>query len=54
MSVTMDMPRSNIQNIGGNLYVAFAKRGEGIDEAAGPGLGFVDVILAYRPTSVAS
>ena len=37
----------NIQNIGGNLYVAFAKRGEGIDEAAGPGLGFVDV---FSPT----
>jgi len=37
----------NIQNIGGNLYVAFAKRGEGVDEVDGPGLGFVDV---FSPT----
>ena len=34
----------NIQNIGGNLYVAFAKQdGEHHDEVDGAGLGFVDV-----------
>lgn len=33
----------NVQNIGGNLYVAFAKKGQGIDEVHGPGFGFVDV-----------
>jgi uncharacterized protein (TIGR03118 family) len=34
----------NIQNVGGNLVVTFAKRQAGSeDEAHGPGLGFVDV-----------
>ena len=32
----------NIQNIGGNLFVAYAKQGELPDEQAGQGLGFVD------------
>jgi uncharacterized protein (TIGR03118 family) len=37
----------NIQNIGGNLYVAYAKQdAEKHDEVAGPGLGYVDV---YTP-----
>jgi uncharacterized protein (TIGR03118 family) len=37
----------NIQNIGGNLYVAYAKQDEEKeDEVAGPGLGFVNV---YTP-----
>lgn len=34
----------NVQNIGGNLYVAFAKQdADKRDEVAGPGLGFVDI-----------
>lgn len=33
----------NIQNIGGNLYVTYAKTSGGSDEIDGPGLGFVDV-----------
>jgi uncharacterized protein (TIGR03118 family) len=34
----------NVQNIGGNLYVAFAKQGKGKhDEQDGAGLGYVDV-----------
>jgi uncharacterized protein (TIGR03118 family) len=38
----------NVQNIGGNLYVAFAKQdSEKHDEVDGPGLGFVDV---FSPT----
>jgi len=38
----------NIQNIGGNLYVAFAKQdGQKHDEVDGPGLGYVDV---FSPT----
>jgi uncharacterized protein (TIGR03118 family) len=32
----------NIQNLGNTLYVAYAEQGGGIDEMAGPGLGFVD------------
>jgi uncharacterized protein (TIGR03118 family) len=37
----------NVMNLQGNLYVAYAKReAEGDDEAAGPGLGFVDVFDA--------
>jgi uncharacterized protein (TIGR03118 family) len=32
----------NVQNIGGNLFVAYAKQGELPDEQAGRGLGFVD------------
>ena len=37
----------NIQNIQGNLYVAYAKQDEEKkDEVAGPGLGFVDVFDA--------
>ena len=38
----------NVQNIGGNLYVAFAKQdSEKHDEVDGPGLGYVDV---FSPT----
>jgi uncharacterized protein (TIGR03118 family) len=38
----------NIQNIGGNLYVAFAKQDSAKhDEVDGPGLGYVDV---FSPT----
>ena len=38
----------NVQNIGGNLFVAFAKQdGAKHDEVDGPGLGFVDV---FSPT----
>lgn len=33
----------NVQNIGGDLYVAFAKQAGGVDEVDGAGLGFVDV-----------
>jgi uncharacterized protein (TIGR03118 family) len=36
----------NVQNLGGNLYVAYAKRGAGIDEQHGAGLGRVRV---YSP-----
>jgi uncharacterized protein (TIGR03118 family) len=31
-----------IQTLGGNIFVTYAKQGEDDDEAAGPGLGFVD------------
>ena len=38
----------NIQNIGGNLYVAYAKQdAEKHDEVAGPGLGYVDVFTPW-------
>jgi uncharacterized protein (TIGR03118 family) len=33
----------NVQNIGGSLYVAFAKVGDDGDEVQGAGLGYVDV-----------
>ncbi len=33
----------NVQNIGGQLFVTFAKRGEDGDEIKGAGLGYVDV-----------
>ena len=33
----------NVQNIGGDLYVTFAKQDPVINVAAGPGLGYVDV-----------
>jgi uncharacterized protein (TIGR03118 family) len=33
----------NIQNLGGNLYVTYARTNGGKDELDGPGLGFVDV-----------
>jgi uncharacterized protein (TIGR03118 family) len=34
----------NVQNIGGNIYVAFAKQASGkLDEQHGAGLGFVDI-----------
>jgi uncharacterized protein (TIGR03118 family) len=33
----------NIQNVNGQLYVAYAKKGAGIDEEAGPGNGYVSV-----------
>jgi uncharacterized protein (TIGR03118 family) len=39
-----DFAPFNVQNIGGNLYVMFAKQDEDKeDEVQGPGLGFVDV-----------
>jgi uncharacterized protein (TIGR03118 family) len=33
----------NVQVLNGKVYVAFAQHGEGIDEAHGAGLGFIDV-----------
>ena len=36
----------NVQNLGGNLYVAYAKRGSGIDELDGAGLGYVRVFTS--------
>ena len=33
----------NVQTLNGKVYVAFALHGEGLDEAHGAGLGFVDV-----------
>jgi uncharacterized protein (TIGR03118 family) len=48
--VDNELPRGfapfNIQNIGGALYVTFAKQGDGADEQHGPGLGRVDVFDA--------
>src|SRR5689334_12205850 len=45
-----ELPRGfapfNIQNLGGALYVTFAKQGDGSDELHGPGLGRVDVFDA--------
>ncbi len=41
--VSYDYGPFNIQNLGGNLYVAYAKRGSGIDEQHGAGLGRVHV-----------
>ena len=42
-----ELPRGyapfNVQNIGGDLYVAFAQQGSGVDEVDGAGLGYVDV-----------
>jgi uncharacterized protein (TIGR03118 family) len=37
----------NVQNLGGNIYVTYAKRGSGINEQDGPGLGEVKV---YTPS----
>jgi uncharacterized protein (TIGR03118 family) len=43
-----DFAPFNVQNIGGNLYVAYAKQDSSKhDEVNGPGLGFVDV---FSPT----
>ena len=36
----------NVQNLGGSVYVAYAKRGSGINEQDGPGLGLVRI---YSP-----
>lgn len=36
----------NVQSLNGKIYVAFALQGTGINEADGPGLGFVDVFDA--------
>ncbi len=36
----------NVQNLDGNLFVTFAKKGSGIDEVDGAGLGFVDEFSA--------
>ena len=33
----------NVQNLGGKLYVTYAKQSGGLDEVDGAGLGFVDV-----------
>jgi uncharacterized protein (TIGR03118 family) len=33
----------NVENLGGKIYVTYAKRGSGIDEVDGAGLGFVNV-----------
>ncbi len=33
----------NVQTLNGMVYVAFAKHGEGLDEAHGHGLGYVDI-----------
>ena len=33
----------NVENLGGKIYVTYAKRGAGIDEIDGAGLGFVSV-----------
>jgi uncharacterized protein (TIGR03118 family) len=33
----------NVQNINGKIFVVYAKVGSGIDEADGPGTGFVDI-----------
>jgi uncharacterized protein (TIGR03118 family) len=41
--VPSDYGPFNIQNLGGNLYVTYAKRGSGIDEQDGPGLGRVRI-----------
>jgi uncharacterized protein (TIGR03118 family) len=45
-----DMPEGyapfNVQNLGGNIYVAYARRGNGINEQDGPGLGLVRVYSA--------
>ncbi len=42
--IPRDFAPFNVQNIGGNLYVSFAKQdGEKHDEVDGAGLGFVDV-----------
>jgi len=35
----------NVQNLGGKIYVAYALRGPGGDEVAGPGNGFVNVFM---------
>ncbi len=37
----------NVQNLGGNIYVTYAKRGSGINEQDGPGLGEARV---YTPS----
>ena len=36
----------NVQNLGGNIYVAYAQRGSGINERDGAGLGFVKIYRA--------
>ncbi len=36
----------NVQNLGGNIYVAYAQRGSGINERDGAGLGFVKIYSA--------
>jgi uncharacterized protein (TIGR03118 family) len=41
--VPYDYSPFNVQNLGGNLYVVYAKRGSGIDEQDGTGLGRVHV-----------
>jgi uncharacterized protein (TIGR03118 family) len=45
--IPSDFAPFGIQNIGGDLYVTFAKQGPGaVDDTAGPGLGFVDIFDA--------
>ena len=36
----------NVQNIGGKVFVVYAKLGSGLDEASGPGTGIIDI---YNP-----
>ncbi len=46
--IPRDFAPFNVQNIGGNIYVAFAKQdSQKHDEVDGPGLGYVDV---FSPT----
>ncbi|HEY2662524.1 MAG TPA: TIGR03118 family protein [Caulobacteraceae bacterium] len=37
----------NVQTLNGLVYVAFAKHGEGLDEAHGHGLGYVDIYTTH-------
>jgi uncharacterized protein (TIGR03118 family) len=50
-SEDLDLPTGfspfNVQNLGGNIYVSYAKRGSGADDQKGPGLGFVRI---YSPS----
>jgi uncharacterized protein (TIGR03118 family) len=45
-SIPSDYAPFNVQGINGKIYVLYAKLGEDIDEAHGPGTGFVDI---YNP-----
>ncbi|HWH62108.1 MAG TPA: TIGR03118 family protein [Ginsengibacter sp.] len=44
--IPSDYSPFNVQNINGKIYVVYAKHGEDIDEAHGPGTGIVDI---YNP-----
>ena len=45
-TIPSDYSPFNVQNINGKVYVVYAKLGEDIDEAHGPGTGIVDI---YNP-----